>query len=102
MLKKFEVIAYISNWAFFGCSQSPSQCFLNMSNYNNNNDDDDDDDDDDNNNNNNNNNNSNDVIMRLIKTLKVSFLLPGLSRKQMSLPKRKRKVFSISYLKFQT
>ena len=30
MLKKFEVIAYISNWAFFGCSQS-CLCFLNMS-----------------------------------------------------------------------
>ena len=30
LLKKFEVIAYISNWAFFGCSQS-FLCFLNMS-----------------------------------------------------------------------
>ena len=26
LLKKFEVISYISNWAFFGCSQS-CQCF---------------------------------------------------------------------------
>ena len=30
LLKKFEVIAYISNWAFFGCSQS-CLCFLNIS-----------------------------------------------------------------------
>ena len=30
LLKKFEVFAYISNWAFFGCSQ-PCLCFLNMS-----------------------------------------------------------------------
>ena len=30
LIQKFEVIAYISNWAFFGCSQS-CLCFLNMS-----------------------------------------------------------------------
>ena len=30
LLKKFEVTAYIFNWAFFGCSQS-CPCFLNMS-----------------------------------------------------------------------
>ena len=30
LLKKFEVIAYVSNWTFYGCSQS-CLCFLNMS-----------------------------------------------------------------------
>ena len=29
LLKKIEVIAYISNWTLFGCSQS-CLCFLNM------------------------------------------------------------------------